>query len=136
MKTESELNKSPAGENDESEKTECPVFESFFNQPDVQLYALLTEQFYDRKGIVSFDKSQKGNERAGRKGRTVTGFVFLHFFFRRIDKSGFDILALFPELPGIDDVLPDDVGTGSDSGDRAHIDVSHPDGENGVFLSE
>ena len=84
LKTESELNKSPAGENDESEKTECPVFESFFNQPDVQLYALLTEQFYDRKGVVSFDKSQKGNERAGRKGRTVTGFVFLPLLSRII----------------------------------------------------
>ena len=39
------------------EKTEYFLFQTFFSQQDVQLDALLTEQFYDRKRMGSLEKN-------------------------------------------------------------------------------
>ena len=44
--------------------------------------------------------------------------------------------SLSPELEGIDDVLPQDVSGGGDGGQGVQVCLGHPDGEDGIFLSE
>ena len=44
------------------------------------------------------------------------------------------ILAV--ELPAVHEVLPDDVGRGGDGGDGVEERLGHPDGEDGILLSE
>lgn len=45
-------------------------------------------------------------------------------------------MALTVELPGIDEVLPEDVAAGAYGGYGVEVGVGDPDGEGGVFLAE
>src|SRR5574344_2245291 len=43
-------------------------------------------------------------------------------------------LAFLPKLPGIDYILPDDIGTGCQTGHGIQVHLRYPDNENGILL--
>lgn len=87
------------------------------------MYSFMTER---QSGVL---RKIRGEMKGGFCLKKRIPFFLSDFFFGRIDEAGFDILPLFPELPGIDDFLSDNVGTCSDSGNRAHVYMRHPDGQ-------
>lgn len=46
------------------------------------------------------------------------------------------VLSFSPQLPAVDDVLPQDVGGRPDGSDGVEVNVGHPDRQDGVFLPQ
>lgn len=93
------------------------VFEGLPVKTAVCLTALFMNSFMTERDAGVLRKI-RGKMKGGCCLKKRIPFFFSDFFFGGIDEASLDILTLFPELPGIDDVLPDDVRTGTDSSNR------------------